>query len=101
MSARVSVWESLAGAVTTRRSWVLALIVIFVSGALMALIGGDSGEQSPVSVPVSAESARADAALAQFPGGDTVPAILVVTRSDGAPLTPTDRGPSSRRGNAC
>ena len=44
----------------------------------MALIGGDdSGEQSPVSVPASAESARAEALRTQFPGGDTVPAILV------------------------
>ena len=46
----------------------------------MGLIGsGDSGEQSPVPVPRSAESARADALRAQFPGGDRVPAILVVT----------------------
>ena len=70
----------------------LAVLVIAVSGALMALIGADdSGEQSPVSVPADAESVRADAARAQFPGGDTVPAILVVTRRDGTPLTTTDR----------
>ncbi len=57
----------------------------------MALIGSDeSGEQSPVSVPASAESARADALRAQFPGGDTAPAILVFTRLDGAALTPAD-----------
>ena len=70
----------------------LAVLVIAASGALMALIGADdSGEQSPVSVPADAESVRADAARAQFPGGDTVPAILVVTRRDGTPLTTTDR----------
>ena len=83
----------MADAVTTRRSWVLALVVIAVFVALMVLIGGDdSGEQSPVSVPGSSESARAEALRTQFPGGDTVPAILVFTRVDGAPLSPADLG---------
>ena len=85
--------DRLADAVTTRRSWVLALVVIAVFVALMALIGGDdSGEQSPVSVPASAESARAEVLRTQLPGGDTVPAILVFTRIDGAPLSPADLG---------
>ena len=76
-----------------RLSWVVALAVLVVSGALMVFIGSDnSSEQSPVPVPTSAESARADALRAQFPGGDRVPAILVVTRRDGAPLTPADVG---------
>lgn len=57
----------------------------------MALLGGgDSASQSPVAVPASAESARADALRTQFPGGDTAPAIIVVTRTDGAALTPAD-----------
>jgi RND superfamily putative drug exporter len=74
-----------------RFSWVLALLVIAVSGALMALIGDDaSSQQSPVPVPTSAESARADALRAQFPGGDRVPAIVVVSRRDGEPLGPAD-----------
>ena len=59
----------------------------------MGLIGSDdSSEQSPVPVPASAESARADALRAQFPGGDRVPAIVVFTRRDGAALTPADLG---------
>ena len=75
-----------------RLSWVLALLVVVVSGARMGLLGGGgSGQQSPVAVPAGAESARADAARSAFPGGDRVPAILVVTRSDGAALTPADR----------
>jgi putative drug exporter of the RND superfamily len=74
-----------------RLSWVLALVVIAVSGALMALVGGDdSSQRSPVPVPESAESARADAVRAQFPGGDEVPAIIVITRDDGARLDPAD-----------
>jgi putative drug exporter of the RND superfamily len=74
-----------------RLSWLVALAVLVASGALMLLIGSDdSSQQSPVPVPTSAESARADALRAQLPGGDRVPAILVVTRRDGAPLTPDD-----------
>ena len=74
-----------------RLSWVLAVVVVAISGALMALLGGDdSSQRSPVPVPDSAESARADDVRAQFPGGDDVPAIIVITRDDGARLNPTD-----------
>lgn len=74
-----------------RLSWILALVVIAVSGAFIGVVGsGDSSEQSPVVVPGSAESARADALRIQFPDGDQVPAIVVVTRRDGGPLTPAD-----------
>ncbi|OBB72137.1 MMPL family transporter [Mycobacterium sp. 852014-52144_SCH5372336] len=76
-----------------RISWILAVLVVLVSGALMGLVGSDdSSSQSPVPVPDSAESARVDALRAQFPGGDRVPAIVVITRTDGAPLSPADVG---------
>jgi RND superfamily putative drug exporter len=74
-----------------RFSWALALLVVLISAALMALLGDDdSSQQSPVPVPSGAESARADALRAQFPGGDTAPVIVVVSRRDGASLTPAD-----------
>jgi putative drug exporter of the RND superfamily len=74
-----------------RLSWILAVFVVLASGAALGLIGSsDSGEQSPVAVPAASESARADATRTQFPGGDVVPAIVVVTRTDGAPLTPEE-----------
>ncbi|CAN3126771.1 MMPL family transporter [Mycobacterium sp. smrl_JER01] len=76
---------------TRRLSWLIAVAIVLASGALMGLLGGgDAESQSPVAVPPSAESARADAARTQFPGGDQVPAILVVTRDDGSPLSPAD-----------
>jgi RND superfamily putative drug exporter len=72
-----------------RLSWILAVLVVLASGAALGLIGGgDSGQKSPVAVPVASESARADATRAQFPGGDVVPVIVVVTRTDGSALTP-------------
>jgi putative drug exporter of the RND superfamily len=76
---------------TGRFSWVVALAVLVLSGVLMGLIGSDdSSEQSPVPVPSAAESTRADALRKQLPGGDRVPAILVVTRRDGAALSQAD-----------
>jgi RND superfamily putative drug exporter len=76
---------------TGRFSWALALAVLIVSGALIGLIGSDdSSRQSPVPVPTSAESTRADAVGSQLPGGDRVPAILVFSRRDGAALSPSD-----------
>lgn len=80
-----------------RFSWVIALLIVVISGALMGFLGSDeSAGQSPVAVPPNAESARADATRAAFPGGDQVPAILVVTRSDGARLSPADLGAVSQ-----
>src|SRR5689334_3111324 len=84
-----------------RLSWVLALVVIAVSGALMALLGeGDSSQRSPVPVPDTAESARANDLRAQFPGGDEVPAIIVITRDDGARLNPADLAAIERKWRA-
>ena len=78
---------------TGRFSWLLALGVLALFGALMGLIGSDdSSQQSPVPVPTGAESTRAEALRAQFPGGDRVPAILVFSRRDDAPLSPADIG---------
>lgn len=74
-----------------RLSWLLAVLVVIVSGALMVLVAGDdSSERSPVAVPEDAESARSDAIRSQFPGGYEVPAIIVITRNDGARLDAAD-----------
>lgn len=74
-----------------RWSWLVAVLVVAVATALMVLLGGgDSASQSPVSVPADAESAQVDALRSQFPGGDDAPALLVVTRTDGAKLSPGD-----------
>ena len=84
-------WDRLAAAVTGRRSWLIALAVALIGGAMIGLTGAnEAGTQSPESLPASTESARADAAAKQFPGSDQVPAILVVTRTDGGVLTPDD-----------
>lgn len=74
-----------------RVSWVVAILVILASGAGLGLLSGsDAASQSPVAVPATAESARADALRAEFPGGDDAPAIIVFTRTDGGPLSPAE-----------
>lgn len=85
------VWDSLAAAVTGRRSWLLALVTALVGVAFMVLVGGNAAAgQSPRSVPVAAQSAQVDALAKQFPGGDKAPLIVVVSRTDGGVLGPSD-----------
>lgn len=85
------VWEHLARVVTGRLSWLLALAIVLTSGALIAMSDASStGSQSPDSVPSASDSAKAAAAVSQFPGGDRASAILVTTRRDFSPLTPSD-----------
>ena len=84
-------WDRIALAVTTPRSWLIALAVALLGGVVIGLAGAnDAGTRSPDFLPPSSESARTDAAAKQFPGGDRTAAILVVTRSDGGVLTPAD-----------
>lgn len=84
-------WNRLSSAVTGRRSWLVALAVFLVAGALMGVSGANTAAtQSPVSLPGSSESARAAAALSLFPGADRASAILVTTRKDGSVLTRAD-----------
>ncbi|MDY6999216.1 MAG: MMPL family transporter, partial [Actinomycetota bacterium] len=73
-----------------RLSWLTALLILVASGAAIGLLGGGDSGASPVAVPAAAESARADAARSAFPGADRAPVILVITRDDGAPLSPAD-----------
>ncbi|MGK2880392.1 MAG: MMPL family transporter [Mycobacterium sp.] len=83
--------DRFAAAVTSRLSWLIALVVALAGvGAMLALSGGDSASQSPVSLPSSAESARAAESVKGFPGGETATVILVVTRTDGGTLSPAD-----------
>ncbi|MBB3605006.1 RND superfamily putative drug exporter [Mycolicibacterium sp. BK556] len=91
LEAKRPLWERIGDLVTNRHSWLLALIVAVIGGGLMGAIGqGNAAEQSPVSLPPSAESAKVAATLKEFPGGESAPVILVVTRADGAALTPAD-----------
>src|SRR6476619_6035838 len=87
----MAVWDRIAAAVTHRRSWVIAMLIAAGAGVVMVLAGANTGaDKPPLQLPPSAESARAAALLESFPGGGEMPAILVVSRRDGGPLTPAD-----------
>ncbi|QEN12342.1 MMPL family transporter [Mycolicibacterium sp. ELW1] len=91
LEGRRPVWDRVGELVSTRFSWLLALIIALIGGGLMGVLGqGSSADQSPVALPPSAESAKAAALLKEFPGGGAAPVILVVTRTDGATLTQAD-----------
>ncbi|MFE3542814.1 MMPL family transporter [Nocardia sp. NPDC059177] len=84
-------WDRFARLVTGRRSWALLLAMLAVAVAVMGLAGSnDSAGQAPVSLPSSAESARAAAAVADFPDAGEAAAILVATRTDDGTLTAPD-----------
>jgi len=88
---RLPVWDRIGELVSSRRSWVLALFIAALGGALLGLIPESaSAQQSPVVLPPSAESVRATELIKQFPGGDAAPVLLVISRADGAALSPDD-----------
>ena len=90
---RQPVWDRIGGLVSSRRSWLLALLVAALGGAVLGLIPQSaSAQQSPVVLPPAAESVRAAELIKQFPGGDTAPVLLVISRADGAALSPEDLG---------
>jgi RND superfamily putative drug exporter len=93
-------WDPVATAVTGRRSWLLALVTSLLGVAFTVLIGGNAAAgQSPQSVPVDSQSAQVDALAKQFPGGDKVPLIVVVSRTDGGVLSPSDIAAAQAAGN--
>ena len=84
-------WDCIAATVTGRRSWLLGLGFVLLGVAFMVLIGGNpAAGTSPRSVPSDSDSAKVDALARQFPGGDRVPLILVVSRRDGVALDAAD-----------
>ncbi|GED97330.1 membrane protein [Gordonia crocea] len=86
-----AVASTIAERVTGKRSWWILLLMLVAVGALMSLAPKNSAaESAPDSLPPGAESARVAAMLEEFPSAGVAPAILVVTRADGAPLTRAD-----------
>ncbi len=78
--------RQLARLETGRVSAVLCLLVVLLTtGALFVLLPKSSNQAFPVSgLPDSAQSARVDALLKQFPDADQTAGLLVWTRPDGA-----------------
>ncbi|MFE5459979.1 MMPL family transporter, partial [Nocardia sp. NPDC056564] len=87
----MSFWDRFAAAVTGRRSWLVLPLLVLAAGLVLGAVGSnDSAGQSPKSLPDSAQSARAQQALRQFPDAGAGSAIVVATRTDGGDLTESD-----------
>ncbi|OBI87824.1 MMPL family transporter [Mycobacterium asiaticum] len=77
-------WEGFAATLTGRRSWLLALVVFLLASGFMVLIGGNAAAtEAPLAVPTESDSAKVEKLSAQFPGGDRVPLIVVVSSHSG------------------
>jgi putative drug exporter of the RND superfamily len=84
-------WDRVAAALVHRRSWVVALLIVAGAGVFMALAGSNAdADKPPLQLPQAAESARVAELVNSFPGGGQLTAMLVVSRVDGTPLTPSD-----------
>ena len=75
----------LTGRVT---AWVVLALMVLLSGAVFAFAGADASSEAPDTLPTEAESAMVAQIQSEFPDSGSVPAVLVVTRSDGGELGP-------------
>ncbi len=88
----MDLWSRYARVVADRKGWRILLAVVVIAIAVLGFAGGnDSSGSAPKSLPDSAESARVQQLLPEFPGGDTAAVVLIATRDDGAELTGADR----------
>lgn len=84
---------------TGRAAWLVLVLAVLLSGAVMGAVGqNDSAGSAPVSLPPGSESAQMQALLAQFPDADSAPALAVLTRVDGGPLTAADLAAAAQVG---
>ncbi len=78
-----------AGFLTGRvTAWVMLAIMVVISGAVFAFAGTEDSSEAPDTLPADAESAMVAQLQSEFPDSGSVPAVLVVSRSDGGELGP-------------
>ncbi|OBJ62839.1 MMPL family transporter [Mycobacterium asiaticum] len=91
-------WEGFAATLTGRRSWLLALVVFLLASGFMVLIGGNAAAtEAPLAVPTESDSAKVEKLSAQFPGGDRVPLIVVVSSQSGVDAEALGRAAEAAR----
>ncbi|WP_374928247.1 MMPL family transporter [Kytococcus sedentarius] len=61
----------------------VALLMVLLAGAAMGLLPGSSDAGGPTSLPEGADSAEVTRITSEFPGGDVVPAVVVVESDEG------------------
>ena len=74
-----------------RPSWLVIAVFVLGLGALFSLVSGSESSSAPQQLPADSQSYRATELAQGFPGGDTLPAILVFHSARG-PLSPEQIG---------
>ncbi|MCF1712638.1 MMPL family transporter [Corynebacterium argentoratense] len=74
-----------------RTSWLVIAVFILGVGALFSLVSGSESSSAPQQLSADSQSYQATELAKGFPGGDTLPAILVF-HSDRGPLSPEQIG---------
>ncbi|MFN3601380.1 MAG: MMPL family transporter [Dietzia sp.] len=69
-------------------AWLMLAVVLLASGAVFALASSEGASEAPQTLPDSSEAALVSQIQQEFPDAGSVPAVLVVTREDGAELGP-------------
>lgn len=78
---------------TTRKgAWITLLIALIVGSGIVGALREIETLHISVDVPAASESAQAGEALAELPGRDIAPLLVVASRTDGAPLEEADLG---------
>ena len=69
-------------------AWLTLVVVLLVTGAVFALAASESSSEAPQTLPDDSDAALVSQIQQEFPDAGSVPAVLVVTRSDGGELGP-------------
>lgn len=76
----------------------VALLMLALAAAALVLLPGAGSANAPAALPEDAESAQVSRVLEGFPGGDTAPAVVVVTTEDGGRLDEATLGALGKTG---
>ncbi|MDO5683727.1 MAG: MMPL family transporter [Propionibacteriaceae bacterium] len=85
-------WARFGRLVSGRRSWILLILALVFTSAIMAWGTEKTPSSAPNSLPNEAEAAQVATLQQEFPDAGVAPALAVFTRTDGGTLTPADLG---------
>lgn len=69
-------------------AWITLLVVLLLTGAVMALASSEGSSDAPSTLPDTSEAAEVSRLQQEFPEAASVPGVLVVTREGGGELGP-------------
>lgn len=86
----ISGWGRFGRLVSGRRSWIVLLIALAITGAIMAAPKPGDASTAPNALPDTVEAAQVSKILKEFPDAGVSPALAVFTRGDDSRLSRDD-----------